>query len=95
MGEVRVMELPGEGSVFHCLHSETSAGGCRRFAVGEVRVMELLRRAGERPPAGDFEALSFWVGSKPKTPDIPITDQLIKSALEAKKANDFVAPSRH
>lgn len=36
--------------------------------MGEVRVMELLRRAGERPPAGDFEALSFWVCNKPKHP---------------------------
>ena len=38
----------------------------RCLAVGEVRVLELLRRAGERPPAGDLEALSFWVRDKPK-----------------------------
>ena len=41
--------------------SSSWAPVCRRFAVGEVRVMELLRRAGERPPPGDLEALSFWV----------------------------------
>ncbi|KAK9843647.1 hypothetical protein WJX81_000969 [Elliptochloris bilobata] len=35
----------------------------RRLLVGEVRVLELLRRAGERPPPGDHEALSFWVAN--------------------------------
>ena len=29
--------------------------------MSELRVMELLRRAGERPQPGDYEALSFWV----------------------------------
>ncbi len=38
-----------------------SASERRRFAVSELRVMELLRRAGERPQPGDYEALSFWV----------------------------------
>ena len=63
VGVVRYRQTLHEGMalILGMSCNESLAGGCRRFAVGEVRVMELLRRAGERPPAGDFEALSFWV----------------------------------
>ena len=49
----------------HLLVMHVPARARRLVARGRrgIRVLELLQRAGDKPPSADAEALSFWVAN--------------------------------